>query len=97
MTEYTIVVSELCQSFEAEEQVLMHLAESGIINVRNIQGQWCLPVEDLPLAERLLRLHTDLGINTAGLETICHLLDRLDESREELRKLRNRLSRYEGL
>jgi hypothetical protein len=54
-----------------------------------------IALEQLGRAEKMVRMHDDLGINVEGLEAIEHLLRRMEQLREELTGLRNRLRRYE--
>jgi chaperone modulatory protein CbpM len=38
----------------------------------------------------MIRLHNELEINVAGIEAITHLLERVEQMQEEMRRLRNR-------
>ena len=45
--------------------------------------------------EKFIRLYRDLEINPEGIDTIIHLLNRLEEMQEKINNLQNRLSIYE--
>jgi hypothetical protein len=42
-----------------------------------------------------VRMHADLEINSAGIETIFNLLERMEELHKEMTLLKSRLSKYE--
>ena len=44
----------------------------------------------------MIRLHYELDINIEGIDAISHLLQRVDQLQDELRIMKNRLSRYEA-
>ena len=54
-----------------------------------------IPLTQLEQLEKIVRLYYDLDINMEGIETIIHLLDRIDRMQEEINELRNRLRLYE--
>jgi hypothetical protein len=45
--------------------------------------------------ERIVRLHFELDINLEGIETITHLLERMEAMQENIARLKNRLKAYE--
>ncbi|MBD0832762.1 chaperone modulator CbpM [Aestuariibaculum sediminum] len=51
--------------------------------------------DDMPRLEQIIRLHYDLEINMAGIEVIKHMLDKMEGLHDTIRKLQNKLNRYE--
>jgi hypothetical protein len=43
----------------------------------------------------MVRLHYDLGINLEGIETIFHLLERIESLQHEMLNLKKKISFYE--
>jgi hypothetical protein len=91
-----IALSKICQHYEIEISLFQQLNESGLIEVIEIHESPCIPEDKLENLEKMLRLHQDLEINPAGIETIFHLLDRIQSLQEETRNLKSRLRLYEG-
>jgi chaperone modulatory protein CbpM len=50
---------------------------------------------DLPKLEQITRLHQDLNINAEGIDAITYLLRHIENMKQEIDHLRNRLSFYE--
>jgi hypothetical protein len=55
-----------------------------------------LPLSQLDRLEKIVRLHFELNINLEGIQTITHLLERIEEMQEHITKLTNRLRAYES-
>jgi hypothetical protein len=45
----------------------------------------------------MVRLHFDMDINIEGIETITHLLERIEQMQQEITQLKNRVGVYEHL
>jgi hypothetical protein len=60
-----------------------------------VENEKCIENEELPLIEKMLRLHNELEINPAGIDAIFHLLNKLDKKQEEIIKLRNKLDLFD--
>lgn len=89
-----IHITEYCQICDLEPSFLLELYRRDLIqlaqNAGELEGDY-LPEEELPRVERFVRLSRDLEINTAGLEAVSHLLDKVQQLQEEVRQLRNRV------
>jgi chaperone modulatory protein CbpM len=94
MEEYTSI-SDFCASHDISHTFLYELHENGLIQIIRRQEHIYLTLEELPKAEKMLRLHTDLNINMEGVEVIARLLDRLEEMQAKIDRLQHRLYRYE--
>jgi hypothetical protein len=94
MEEY-ILVSEFCESHEISNTFLYELNDNGLIKIIRREERLYLPMEELPKAEKILRLHGELNINLEGVEVITRLLDRMEEMQVKVARLQNRLKLYE--
>jgi len=94
-TEEMIPADEFCIHHNIELSFIYSLKESGLLEISSRKEKICIPVSQLPFLEKLLRLY-EMDINIEGLETINHLLQRLDKQQEMIITLTNRLRRYEN-
>jgi hypothetical protein len=46
--------------------------------------------------EKIIRLYYELDINLEGIETVIHLLQRINDMQDEITLLKNRLRLHEG-
>ena len=90
-----IPAKEFCTSHNLEVSFIYTLQQYGLLEVTTIEETVYLPVSELPQAERIARLHSDLGINIEGIDAIKHLLQRITDLQDEISMLRNKLSLYE--
>ncbi|MDG3584042.1 chaperone modulator CbpM [Galbibacter pacificus] len=94
-SKYIISISEFCNNYGVDEVFVMHFTEAKLIHLKKEGEKQFIQEDELPKLEKMVRLYHDLGINLEGLETIAHLLDRIDEMNKELQSLKNRLRLYE--
>jgi chaperone modulatory protein CbpM len=94
-TENLIATKQFCIYHEVEDTFITELQQAGLIEVTVVNQDCYIPESELQKLERLTRLHNELEINTAGIEAISHLLQRLEDIQEEMRQLRNKLNAYE--
>jgi hypothetical protein len=73
----------------------MELYEFGLVDVVVKENVHYLPIHQLPKAEKILRLHSDLDINLEGIAVITRLLNRMEKMQDEIIKLRNKLDLYQ--
>ena len=90
-----IPATEFCKSHHLEFSFLYALEQYGLVEITTIEQVVYLPVSQLPQAERIARLHNELGINMEGIDAIKHLLQRVEEMQHEIALLKDRLSLYE--
>jgi hypothetical protein len=95
-SEDIVPASEFCVHHSIELSFIHSLQEHGLVETVIIEEQIFLPASQLPRLEKILRLHFDLDINLAGVETITHLLERIESMQEQITKLNNRLKAFEG-
>lgn len=95
MDENLIAIETLCTVHNIEVAFITSLQQSGLIEVTTIQQKHFITIEHLPQVEKYIRFHYDFDINLEGIETIAHLLGRLENIQGEVSSLRKRLHLYE--
>ncbi|MBS1547829.1 MAG: chaperone modulator CbpM [Bacteroidetes bacterium] len=83
-----------CSTTHVEMALIDSLADSGLVEITIVEHRRFIAPDQLGRAEKLVRLHDDLGINVEGIEAIEHLLARMHALQAEMQHLRNRLRRY---
>jgi hypothetical protein len=90
-----IPVNEFCASHNIEFSFVNSLHETGLIEISTIKEAMFIDANQIRQLEKFLRFYYDLDINLEGIETITHLLHRINSLQDEIISLRNRLSLYE--
>ncbi len=93
--EELIIVNEFCVQHNIDHTFIYALQDSGLIQVVVTEEKLCIPEHQLTDLEKMVRLYYEMGINIEGIETINHLLNRMNEMQETIEKLNSRLSFYE--
>ncbi len=91
-----VPANEFCIHHDIELSFIHSLKEYGMIETVLREENIYLPVSELPQLERIIRLHFELDINLEGIETITHLLERMEVMQERITQLTNRLKGLEG-
>jgi len=94
-TKHLITTKDFCVFHELEHSFIADLHDAGLVEIKVVNNTTYIPENQLQKLERMIRLHTDLDINIAGIEAIIHLLERIEDIQEEMRLLRNSLQAYE--
>ena len=90
-----IAVNEFCINHNIEISFVSLLQQTGLIEITNIQETAFIEADQLQQVEKFIRFYYDLDINLEGIETITHLLQRVNAMQAEIIMLRNRLRLYE--
>src|ERR1044071_9328225 len=90
-----IMLDEFCKSHHVEISFIRSLEENGLIETVFINQALYISSNDLPKLEQITRLHQDLNINPEGIDAITYLLEHIEEMKQEIVQLRNRISFYE--
>ena len=90
-----VQASEFCIHHNIELSFIQSLMEYDMIETIRVDETIFLPVSQLARLERIIRLHFELGINLEGIETIAHLLERMDEMQKQIVKLNRLLKMHE--
>ena len=94
-TKDLIPSDDFCIYYQIEQTFIQSLQEEGLLHISIVDKKTFIPADELPKLEKMIHLHRDLDINIAGLASVYHLLQKLDEMQSELWVLRNRLRLYE--
>lgn len=90
-----VILDDFCASHRVEISFIHSLEENGLIETVAINQVLYVTTNDLPKLEQITRLHQDLNINAEGIDAITHLLRHIENMKQEIDHLRNRLSFYE--
>ncbi len=94
--ENLIPADEFCSTHNIEVSFIRTLQETGLIEITTIEETVYIHSSQLQDLERIVHLHFELDINLEGIETIDHLLKRINYMQDEIMFLRNRLRLYES-
>lgn len=95
-TENLIAVNDFCISQDIEISFISSLQQSGLIEIVTVQETQFIEINQLQQLEKYIRFYYELDINIEGIETICHLLQRINTMQDEITALKNKLSLYES-
>jgi hypothetical protein len=84
-----IPAEDFCIYHNIEYSFISSLEDSGLISITSVEQSAYIPAEELQKLEKFVRLHYDLDINIAGIETINHLLERIEEMQREILQLKS--------
>ena len=84
-----IPADEFCIYHNIEYSFISSLKDSGLIKVTSVEQSTFIPSDELEKLEKFVRMHYDLDINVEGIETINHLLLKIETLQKEILHLRN--------
>ncbi len=84
-----IPAEDFCLYHNIEYSFITSLEDSGLITVTSVEQSTYIPSDELQKLEKFVRLHYDLDINVEGIETISHLLEKIEEMQREILQLKN--------
>jgi len=91
-----IPANEFCESHNIEITFISSLQEAGLIEVTTINETEYIRESQLNELEKIVRLYYELDINLEGIETVTHLLQRINDMQNEIMLLKNKLRLYES-
>ena len=91
-----IPANEFCACHNIEITFINSLQEAGLIEITTISETEYLHESQLNELEKIIRLYYEMDINLEGIETVIHLLQKINDMQEEITFLKNRLRLYEG-
>jgi chaperone modulatory protein CbpM len=89
-TKHLIATTDICMYHNVEYTFISSLKEAGLLELKVVNQTTYIPESELQKLEKMIRMHRELEINVAGIEAITHLLQRIEQMQEEMRRLRNR-------
>lgn len=83
-----ISVEQCCGYYRIETSFVHQLSEHGLIELSRSGKKSFIKYEQLSELEKYMRLHYDLEINVEGIDTIRHLLNKIQELQRELNAIK---------
>ena len=96
-TEDLISAHEFFTYHQLDVSFMAALDEQGILEPITIGLVRYLHPDQLAPLERLIRLHRELAVHVEDLDIVAHLLERLEQTQEQVNQLQNRLAFYEPI
>jgi hypothetical protein len=93
--QYLIPANDFCTSHNIEISFITSLQEAGLVEITTIKETEYIPESQLQELEKIVRLYYEMDINLEGIETVFHLLQRINDMQDEITHLNNRLRLYE--
>jgi hypothetical protein len=94
-TKNLIAITEFCIHHNIEVSFISSLQQNGLIEITTIKETGFIDAGQLQQLEKIIRFYYELDINLEGIESITHLLQRINAMQDEIVALRNRLRLYE--
>jgi hypothetical protein len=94
-TDNLTAVDVFCANHNIEISFIISLQQTGLIEITTIKDTGFIDADQLQQLEKFIHLYYELDINIEGIETITHLLRRVNSLQDEIIALRNRLRLYE--
>ena len=95
-TENLIAIDAFCANYNIEISFISSLQQIGLIEITTIKETEFINASQLRHLEKIVHLYYELDINIEGIETITHLLHRINSMQDEIIALKNRLRLYES-
>ena len=90
-----IPADSFCSSHDIAITFIEDLHSFGLVTIVSKQDNLYIPEAEILKIERILTFNKELEINLPGVETILHILERIEHMQQNLSKLENQLKRYQ--
>ena len=94
-SENFIQIELYCKQTDTPLEFIDDLLEFDMIEVQRIEDKIYVKPHYIVEIERVYRLRKDLGINMEGIDTLNHMLQKMNRLEREVKLLRDRLTIYE--
>jgi chaperone modulatory protein CbpM len=91
-TNNLIHIEKVCTHCKVDLSFIQSLSELGHIELIVESNDYYISEENLKPLESLINFHTELHINIEGIDTIAHLLKKIEVLQGELLIAKNRLN-----
>ena len=95
-TENLIAIDVFCANHNIEISFISSLQQTGLIEITTIKETEFIDAGQLQQLEKFVHFYYELDINMEGIETIDHLLKRINYLQDEIITLKNRLLLHES-
>ena len=89
-----IALKTFCLQHDIPADFILELHQHEIIQLVVEKRNRFIPIKQLQELERIVRIYRDLQLDINGIQTVLHLVNRLEEKDAEIMSLRNQLSFY---
>jgi len=89
--EKLLSVEVFCVSHDIEFSFIHSLQQAGLIELTTINKMPFIASSQIVQLEKIVRFHYELDINVEGIESIMHLLQRIENMQNEIVLLKNEL------
>jgi len=96
LTDQLIALKEFCSYHNVEYTFVYSLCEAELVEVTTVSEEIYIHSDHIALLEKMVHLHLDLGINSEGVESIFHLLKKIDDLQDKIKFLQNKMDFYEN-
>lgn len=93
--EELIPLSHFCEFYNVEMTFFTQLNEYGLIEIHTIETLVYVHEDETNMLEKMIRMHNDLHLNFEGIDTVLHLLTKIESLQNELLQAKNKLRLYE--
>jgi hypothetical protein len=69
--------------------------EFELLQIDDSKEEALLSTDELPILEKMVRLHKELDINPEGVQAVYHLLQQVEGLQEEVAALKRKLDRFD--
>lgn len=90
-----IQIKQFCLYHEIEDTFITELNNYGLVEIIIQEEDEYLQPEQLPVIEKMIRMHYDLKINLEGIDAIYHLLNKIEALQQNLTATQNKLRLFE--
>ena len=88
-----ISIKTFCEHHGVQESFVLSMQEFELLRVDHVEEEAFIPMEELPILEKMVRLHRELDINPEGIQAVYHLLEQVQNLQQEVVALRRKLDR----
>lgn len=92
-TTNSLPIDQCCVYYNIEVSFLQQLNDHGLIELDRSGEAVFISYEQLPELEKYMHFHYELDINMEGMEVIKHLLTRMQDLQQEMKRLQNEAGR----
>lgn len=90
-----ISVKTFCQHHGVKESFVYSMYEFELLQIDDSKEEALLSIDELPILEKMVRLHKELDINPEGVQAVYHLLQQVEGLQEEVAALKRKLDRFD--
>ncbi len=94
--ENLIPIPALCIHYKVELSFFNNLSEMGLLEIKTIEETQYIHPDAIYEIEKMIRMHQELDVNTAGIDVVFNLLQKIEDLQNELISTKNRLRLYEN-